>query len=621
MRVPLALGAALLLAPAASAQLPEQVPEVSQRQIDAALDRGHDWLLAHQGRSTRMGERALVLYAALKAKEGEAVPTDGPMRAFAQQLRQHDFTQTYDTACAICFLASYEPEEYFDVIERAARALIGFQESTGGFGYPGAEDLSNTQYGALGLWKAGSVGVVVPPEVWKALSRRVLQVQQKDGGFGYRGNGGATINMTTAGVGTLALCEMELRQAGELSEVEASSLQDARARGHAWLEDRMPAAGAPLRAWPCYGLYGLERLGAWGGLVHLGAHDWYQRGADTLLAQEREGGGWSGPVDTAFAVLFLARATSDDRPGIAVTSSGEEPREMAVTKSERDPEACARLRIEGNGPQIEFGVEAWNWNALRPYEWRQERGRGPRVRLVEYLIDGVCVRTQLADEAGPLLNRRFRTKLWVPRRGPLSLSMRVHLALPPGKPKDEGGQPLEPVLELGPLDFVALRAHGPAARLMEARYGQSMLAQDRPKVTASSRIATRKGLPGGNLSARCAVDGQLGTAWIARGSDSKRSLRIQPRAPMRAAKLVLHPAVAVEGGRPLAQPKLVEVLINEEQRQILLLPGDGSPGELALDPQQELESIELRVVTLQQPDPRKSAPFGFAEVVLEPARE
>lgn len=631
MLVSLALGAALLPAPSA-APLPVQQSvklDVSQGQIDEALRQGRRWLLANQAQSHRVGERALVYYAALKAEErlgddlGEApVVEDGAMRAFADSFRMQEFTQTYDTACVICFLASYDPQRYYPDIERATQALIQFQKSNGGFGYPSGEDLSNTQYGALGLWKAGTVGVPIPARVWSALGERVLELQNKDGGFGYVKGSSSSVNMTTAGVGTLAICETALRRLDSLSETKSKRLHAARADGNQWLEDRVPPREQRLRAWPMYGLYGLERLGAWSGLHKLGAHDWYQRGSESIVPMQREDGQWGSAVDTAFAVLFLSRATSDDRPGIAVTSSGEDRGSNAmVTKSERNPEAFARLRVDGNGPSFRFGVESWNWAALRPYEWPKERGRGPRIRYVEYLINGQVVRVQLADEVGPLLNRRFRTMLWAPEKGPLRLTMRVHLELPKGKPKDEQGNPLKPMIELGPLEFVALRAlevpkvgHGYAIE-------DASLVAARPTVRASSRISTQRGLMEGKHDARSAADGDLRTAWIARTSDTKRTWSARLPRPVRADRLTVYPAVPIRDGRALAQPKLIEVTINGSQRQVIVLAGDGSQARVRLDPPVLVERLELRIVTLQQPVEGELAPFGLAEVVLRAAGE
>ena len=631
MLVSLALGAALLLAPSpdlALAQEGDQL-DVSQAQIDQALRKGRRWLLANQAQSHRIGERALVYYAALKAEErlgddlGEAaVVDDGAMRAFADSFRTHEFTQTYDTACAICFLASYDPQRYYPDLARATEKLVEFQKSNGGFGYPSGEDLSNTQYGALGLWKAGTVGVPVSAQVWEALGERVLDLQNKDGGFGYVRGSGSTINMTTAGVGTLAICETALRRLDALSDSKSKRYREARGDGNRWLEDQVPAREQRLRAWPLYGLYGLERLGAWSGLHKLGAHDWYQRGAESLVPMQREAGEWGTPVDTAFAVLFLSRATSDDRPGIAVTSSGEDRESRAmVTKSERNPEAFAQLRVDGNGPSFRFGIESWNWAALRPYEWPKERGRGPRIRYVEYLTNGRVVRVQLADEVGPLLNRRFRTVLWAHERGPLQLSMRVHLELPRGKPKGEDGKPLGSVLELGPLEFVALRA------LDTPKVGHGFAIEDaslvaaRPTVRASSKIGSTRGLMEGKHEARSAVDGDLRTAWIARTSDTKRSWSARLPRSVRADRLTVYPALPVRDGRQLAQPKLIEVTINDTERQVLVLAGDGSPGVLRLEAPLVVERLELRLVTLQQPVEGELAPFGLAEVVLRSAGE
>jgi hypothetical protein len=605
------------MAAAAPAQQPE-APEVRQAQIERALERGVAYLLEQQERSHRIGERALVLYAAL---QGGADPAHPAFASFTNSLDPAQFTQTYDTACVLCFLTSHDPAGNYPLIEQATAALLSFQESTGGFGYPGHEDMSNNQYAALGLWKASTVGVRIPAKAWEELTERVLELQGSSGGFGYRGPGGSSINMTTAGVGTLSACESALRLFGGMEDEQAETLREARARGMAWLEDRVPANTTRMRGWPRYGLYGLERLAAWGGLTKLGAHDWYQRGVQELVPRQSENGSWGGATDSAFAVLFLSRATSDDRPGVAVTSSGDGRENLAgVTRSEKSAESFAQLRVDGHGPSLQFGVEAWNWTALRPYEWKNERGRGPRVKRVEYLIDGEVVKVQLADQPGPLLNRRFKAKLWAYQRGPMQVSMRVHVELPPGKPKDADGNRLEPVLELGPLDVVALRALDRPAVGKRISIRDFTVARAVGSTGASSRLATAENPLPDDGRAVAAVDADLRSAWVARPADRKRLWNVRLTRKVHATRLTLYPATAPVHGEPLARPKLVEVILNGEERHAVVIP-ENQPGKLSLNPEVPIRRIELRIISLDQPEAGAEAPFGWAEVVLRAVGE
>jgi hypothetical protein len=57
-----------------------------------------------------------------------------------------------------------------------------------------------------------------------------------------------------------------------------------------------------------YFLWSLERVGVIFGLEKIGQVDWYQYGADLLIPAQNPNGSWGSRVDTAFALLFLARS-------------------------------------------------------------------------------------------------------------------------------------------------------------------------------------------------------------------------------------------------------------------------------------------------------------------------
>ncbi|WP_439621859.1 hypothetical protein [Gemmata sp.] len=72
-------------------------------------------------------------------------------------------------------------------------------------------------------------------------------------------------------------------------------------------------AGRGLGNRDFYFLWSLERVGVVFGLEKIGGTDWYQLGADELVAAQRANGSWGkgaggGVVDTSFAVLFLSRS-------------------------------------------------------------------------------------------------------------------------------------------------------------------------------------------------------------------------------------------------------------------------------------------------------------------------
>ena len=80
----------------------------------------------------------------------------------------------------------------------------------------------------------------------------------------------------------------------------------------AWLEEYFDIGVNPFRggAWWEYYLFNLERVGVLLDQRYVGTHDWYQEGAERLLAVQDAGGRFGGGVvNTAFALLFLKRAT------------------------------------------------------------------------------------------------------------------------------------------------------------------------------------------------------------------------------------------------------------------------------------------------------------------------
>jgi hypothetical protein len=60
-------------------------------------------------------------------------------------------------------------------------------------------------------------------------------------------------------------------------------------------------------SWPYYTLYGLERAGLACGFKMLGDHDWFRELAAQVLKSQNPDGAWGSDIDTAFALLFLAR--------------------------------------------------------------------------------------------------------------------------------------------------------------------------------------------------------------------------------------------------------------------------------------------------------------------------
>ncbi len=252
------------------------------------------------------------------------------------------------------------PKDVRAWVRDMAKWLAGQQQAAGAWGYPQNRwDYSNTQYALLGLRAAKDCGIPIDPKVWFKALNHALSFQAEDGpkvmrtirasgkgqkdyvfdagdrarGWGYmEAAKNPTGSMTTAGIAILAICHDALLKprrfrdyTDQLKNKTTQSVQD----GFAWLDHwftvtKNPGESAPN--WHYYYLYGLERASVFGGRDLIGDHDWYLTGARYLVDAQKKDGRWrtgalggddyeaSDVVDTAWAILFLARATRPLEP-------------------------------------------------------------------------------------------------------------------------------------------------------------------------------------------------------------------------------------------------------------------------------------------------------------------
>jgi hypothetical protein len=289
--------------------------------ISAALDRARPHMLEDVA-ATAAGPRALLCLALLH----DEVPRDHPVLAAAlRALAAEQLGGTYELALRLLVMAEapdFPRRE--ELAPRDTKHLLRNQTG-GGFGYgPNSErwDLSNTQYAALGLRAAVSLGCEVPQKVWKTLLRAVERAQTPSGGFGYlTADDTPSVSMTAAGIAVLEICLVNLGD----KDVPVEKVQKRLQRAWSWMAKQRESIGDPHVTWCFYFHYGLERAAILSGLERVGEVDWYAAGAKMLLQTELPSGGWSAhmiafptrlerspgmrpdPVSTAFAVLFLRR--------------------------------------------------------------------------------------------------------------------------------------------------------------------------------------------------------------------------------------------------------------------------------------------------------------------------
>lgn len=337
------------------------VPEEMRERIHAAIDRGVDWLVRQQQadggfpRGTYASwypDAALTVLAALalrhadSEKAGLAVARAIPSFTNARGLVDHEIVrEVYLAGIGLMLFAAGagRPEAVEEAATRLPAALPTDSDwwgyTTGGTDGRGpitGANLSTTQFGALGLWSAGRLGMAASPDVWRRHLLSLFAEQRADGSWPYApGHSVAVsgyVNGTFMGFANLLLAEEALAAEIAGNPGLAHRVAAARARGRAALDRDGPAlldavaSRRPVR-WTSYSLFALEKACVFADAEEVGGRRWYVEGAEYLLGQQRASGGWDhtsfrgrGParegniVDTSFALLFLLRDAESYRP-------------------------------------------------------------------------------------------------------------------------------------------------------------------------------------------------------------------------------------------------------------------------------------------------------------------
>ncbi|MCC7013338.1 MAG: hypothetical protein IT454_12310 [Planctomycetes bacterium] len=402
-------------------ELQERINLAIDRAVDHLLDRQElDGSWSHAIGEYRNGQTALCVYALLKSKVPPAHPAIQRALAF---LRCELPDKTYAAGLEALALSALGPSADEERIERIAEFLIDAQK--GGFAYPdGDADISNSQYGALGMWVAAKHGAAVPLKAWQNLAEFALAQQERpskgepEAGFLYRAGFPVTGSRTVGGLTILAICEEQLPESDPLRKACGA----ARERGLAWLARHFSAASDPLadsQEWVYYWLYGCERVGA---LLHrstFGSHDWYREGARFLVDAQKPEGDWSSQPNTCFALLFLNRATAPSSGGGPAPGA----RAWGADLASRD----VSLRAAGDTP-LNVWISSFGERALRELRWPQDPEGSLRVLRVDYLLPdrplvadarSTAVEWKVAPKApgANWINADFDDRGWRPARG------------------------------------------------------------------------------------------------------------------------------------------------------------------------------------------------------------
>ncbi len=343
------------------------------RVVEVSLARSMTWLRSQQAEDgswqniigTADGVTALVMLALLAGGES---PNSKVIERGADFLMKREVQSTYELGLKAAVLSQLpgptRRAELTKIVRILIQQMIKVGESKGLYGYrqmPMEQliggDLSNSQYAVLGIWYASEAGVEVPGSWWRVVDQAWRGSQLEDGGFGYTPDDNRSyLSMTAAGAVTLFLSSDALRleevlhgapaqprpqvspkppggKAGSSAKPASGDANAAaaiqwiatnfRADRNVGLDSRQSGRGSPIGplasvtqgSYVPYMLYACERLAEASGSVRFGSRSWWDDGARFLVAMQGGDGAYQGTtlgpvVDTAYAVLFLARGRS-----------------------------------------------------------------------------------------------------------------------------------------------------------------------------------------------------------------------------------------------------------------------------------------------------------------------
>ena len=607
----------------------KQGVEDIQEDINEAIDSGVMWLLrqqltdgswGHESMRYPSGMTALAVYTLLKS----GVPVDHPCVALGlENMLSVDPHETYVIACQLLALGATGNPAHHPRMAELAERLRSFAVR-GSWSYPlghqgprfsdrpGNLDLSNAQFAVLGLYAAHRVGVEIPKRLLADVIRQTRFHQQlpkkrddkhPDGtpkasaGFAYHGPGqtglgAATGSMTCAGITVLELCRRML--GSKLSRKHETQIAESIRNALTWIEGRWSVEENPNKkqAHKLYYLYGLERVGSLLGIERIGGYAWYRVGARELLRIQKDGGEWGSASETAFALLFLLRATKGEVTGEARARS-------ALPTYATKEDSPLRIRAEGHSPMTVW-VTSVHPDLVSRY------GEGGRVTTtrVEYLVGKEVDVTVAQGPEAHAADPTHRAVLNFPRAGKYTVQARAVVT-------DQHG---DAAIESTPLEVEVKLLVQPWA-WDEARWWQHDLrVLGQVEARATSQHADFQG-PGKT------VDHHTNGYWVCQSkpADPQPTLYVTLKRGVKANAIVLFPVPRRDEGRTrFDRPTRFEVKVN----------GKGKPLGVA-PPEDELRSTVVRLakttrvktvdVTIAERTRGTSWPgeSGFREVTLE----
>ncbi len=351
----------------------DEVPALGLR-VNRAIARGVENLVAQQDSDGRWlgdenrypgGLTAFVCYTLVRSGVSPRA------RSVSRGLKALSETNVKSTYGASARLLLYESiggaGAWHEPAEVCADLLIETQRE-GLWAYPeGNLDLSNVQFAILGLRSARNMGLPVPSKTMHGCGQSIWRhLENESGGFLYTLDRVPTGGVTAAGLATVAVLDELAVDDSALAGILRKHRKD-RARAHEWLVEHWNPGrnaygdGAWTPGFHYAYLWAVERYGDLTGQKLLGEHDWYTEGAEWLIGDQNNDGGWGDRAEhTCFALLFLRRSILSGGKGLE--DIYREIDELAAANPKPEPP-----RIHADAP---FLVD---WAVAGPYPGKPEQ--------------------------------------------------------------------------------------------------------------------------------------------------------------------------------------------------------------------------------------------------------
>lgn len=486
----------------------------SESEILQARQRGVEFLKSKQTKDGNweftgheVGITALCTIALIE----NGVPLTDPVVQKGYQYIQKNYRgqkNTYDLALSVVLLSRLGDRRDRPLIRTLAARLVAGQLESGGWTYTcptvepevlddptrlpkpkeGFGDNSCTQFAVLGLWVASRTGVRIDRTL-ENVAKRFTSTQTEDGGWGYTfevppAAGGETKSaakapsgpsMTGAGLFCLAVAQAtEIRDAMKKAKASGATATSSSASGQSLRENRVFEKGlkrtgefvatiGPGTA--RYFLWSVERVGVLLGLEQMGSTDWFKKGTESLLKEQKENGGWpsawvdtdkDGLSDTSFALLFLRKANL----GSDISRLLEGEPEQKFANVSRNP--VARFAT------LDAAVAA-----AKPGETIRIDGEGP------YKVSHLDLKQDITIQAGFGVSPIFtfevgKDRLGITRKPATDPTARCMINVIGGKATFEGVRfQMDPPTLKPPVPWAGLSVKGGSLRLLNCVFSES----------------------------------------------------------------------------------------------------------------------------------------------------